>query len=95
MDVVLKPEMQQFIDEAVKAGRFSSFQEVIETALARLMMDPPDSEPLDSEDVAAIEEAEGQFARGEYFTSDQVRQHFRDRGVELRPSRLRGAPQPG
>jgi hypothetical protein len=37
---VEKPEIQEFIEEQVKAGRFSSPTEVIEAGIARLMLDP-------------------------------------------------------
>jgi putative addiction module CopG family antidote len=63
MYVALKPELERFIDEQVKAGRFESPAEVLEAGLARLMLDPPDE--LDEEDLAAIDESEAQIARGE------------------------------
>jgi Arc/MetJ-type ribon-helix-helix transcriptional regulator len=58
------PEIQDFIEKQVKAGRFSSAAEVIEAGVARLMLDPVDDE-LDDADLAAIEESEGQIERGE------------------------------
>jgi Arc/MetJ-type ribon-helix-helix transcriptional regulator len=64
MDVSLKPELQKFAEDQVSAGRFSSVTEVLEAGLARLMLDPL-SDELDAEDLAAIEESEGQIARGE------------------------------
>jgi putative addiction module CopG family antidote len=63
MNVALNPELERFVEEQVKAGRFASPAEVLEAGLARLMLDPPDE--LDDEDFAAIEESEGQIARGE------------------------------
>ena len=63
MDVSLKPELQKFIEDQVSTGRFSSATEVLEAGLARLMLDPPDE--LDAEDLAGIDESEGQIARGE------------------------------
>jgi putative addiction module CopG family antidote len=90
MDIPLKPELEKFIDDQVEVGRFTSAAEVVEAGLARLMLDPiEDAEPLDPEDIAAIEEAEAQFARGESLTVDQAREHFRRRGVDLRLPSLR------
>lgn len=64
MHVALKPELEKFVKDQVKAGRFASDNEVLEAGLARLMLDPPPDE-LDAEDLAAIEESEQQIARGE------------------------------
>ena len=61
---VEKPEIQDFIEKQVKAGRFSSAAEVIEAGVARLMLDPIDDE-LDEADLGAIEESEQQIERGE------------------------------
>jgi putative addiction module CopG family antidote len=64
MNVSLRPELERFVEDQVKAGRFASPAEVLEAGLARLMLDPPADE-LDAEDLAAIEESEVQIARGE------------------------------
>jgi Arc/MetJ-type ribon-helix-helix transcriptional regulator len=73
---VQKPEIQDFIEEQVKAGRFSSPTEVIEAGIARLMLDPADDE-LDDEDLAAIEESEEQIARGEDLDWNEVSANLR------------------
>ena len=59
-----KPALEQFIQELVASGRFSSEAEVIEAGLARLMLDPAPDE-LDAQDRAAIAESETQIARGQ------------------------------
>lgn len=65
MEILLtKPELEQFIDEQVKAGNFESAAEVVEAALSRLMLDPLPDEG-DEETSAAIERADGEFDRGE------------------------------
>ncbi len=76
MDVPLKPELKQFIDEQVKAGRFSSPAEVVEAGLARLMLDPEPDE-LAPDDLAAIEESEEQIARGQELDWRDVRTRLR------------------
>lgn len=78
MDVPLKPELKQFIDEQVKAGRFSSPAEVVEAGLARLMLDP-EPDKLDAADRAAIEESEQQIARGQDLDWRKVRAKLRGR----------------
>jgi antitoxin ParD1/3/4 len=64
MNVSLKPELEKFVQDQVRAGRFASPDEVLEAGLTRLMLDPSDEE-LDAEDLAAIEESEQQITRGE------------------------------
>lgn len=78
MDVPLKPELKQFIDEQVQAGHFSSPAEVVEAGLARLMLDPEPDE-LDAGDLAAIEVSEQQIARGEDLDWREVREKLRSR----------------
>ncbi|MEA2708625.1 MAG: Bacterial antitoxin of ParD toxin-antitoxin type system [Phycisphaerales bacterium] len=62
-----KPELAKFIDEKVKAGEFPSPEAVVENALA-LMME--NEETLSEGDIRAIDEAEGQFERGEFVEFD-------------------------
>jgi Arc/MetJ-type ribon-helix-helix transcriptional regulator len=64
MTVSLNPELQRFVEDQVKIGRFSSPAEVLEAGLARLMLDPP-PEQFDEADRAAILRSEQQIARGE------------------------------
>lgn len=63
MNVAIKPDLERYIEDQVKSGRFSSVSEVLEAGLARLMLDPAADE-LDSDDLAAIEESEQQIAEG-------------------------------
>jgi len=78
MNVSLKPELERFVEEQVKAGRFSSPAEVLEAGLARLMLDPLPDE-LDAEDLAAIAESEEQIARGEDLDWKEVSKELRRR----------------
>jgi Arc/MetJ-type ribon-helix-helix transcriptional regulator len=75
-----KAELEKFIDEQVRLGHFSSVNEVVEAALARLMLDPEPDE-LDAETLASIERAEAEFERGEDRPFEEVaadlrRKHF-------------------
>lgn len=78
MQVTLKPQTQRFIDEQVKAGRFASADELLEAGVARLMLDPEPHE-IDDETLAAIEESEEQFERGEGIPLEQAAAELRKR----------------
>lgn len=69
MTLSLDPELQKFIDEQIKAGHFSSPEEVIEAGLSSLMMQEPE---LDDATIAAIDEAEAQHERGEGIPLDEA-----------------------
>ncbi len=71
MNVRLRPDLQKFIDDEVKSGKFASADEVIEAALARLMLDPASGD-ADAETLAAIDEAEAQIDRGEGVSLDDA-----------------------
>jgi Arc/MetJ-type ribon-helix-helix transcriptional regulator len=64
-----KPELERFIAEQVKAGRFPSSDAAIEAAVERMMLAHEDAE-LSDEDVDAINESEEQFDRGEFVDFD-------------------------
>jgi Arc/MetJ-type ribon-helix-helix transcriptional regulator len=71
MEVRLPPELEQFVDDEVKSGNFVSRDEVIEPAVARLMLDPRGAS-LDPETLHTIEEAEEQFDRGDGIPLDEA-----------------------
>lgn len=83
MQIALSAELAAFVDEQVRAGRFSSATEVVEAALARMKAEPhePPDDPSEAETLAAIERAEAEFDRGEARPFDVVfdelrRKHF-------------------
>ncbi len=57
-----KPELEQFIAEEVKAGRFASPEAAVEAAVEEMMLSRGE---LDDETAAAINRAEEQIDRGE------------------------------
>jgi len=59
-----KPELKEFIEHEVKAGRFPSPEAAVEAAVERMMIEGEDDE-LDDETVAAINRAEEQIERGD------------------------------
>jgi putative addiction module CopG family antidote len=78
MTFTVKPQLEKFIDEQVKAGKFRSADEVIEAGLERLMTDP-ESEDLSEEDAVALETAFGQIDRGEIIDGEQFHAHLREK----------------
>ena len=64
MKLQLTPELERFIDQQVKAGRFASPDEVVEAGLARLMLDP-EPEALDPAEVEEVRASLKEMTRGE------------------------------
>jgi len=75
MNLALKPQIERFVEDQVRTGRFRSPEEVLEEAVVRMMSDP-DIE-LDEQTVAAINRAEEQFDRGEGIDFDQFAAEMR------------------
>ncbi len=78
MTVALKGEMERFVEDQVKAGRFSSAEDVVEAGLARLMLDSLENE-FGEEDITAINRSLEQVARGEDLDWKQVSADLRKR----------------
>jgi Arc/MetJ-type ribon-helix-helix transcriptional regulator len=58
-----RPELEQFIEEQVRLGRFPSAAAAVAAAVEEMMRSP--TAELDAETVAAINRAEEQIDRGE------------------------------
>ena len=73
MNVRLKPELEQFVEEQVKSGRFATVDDALNAAVARLQTDDQvvgDLEALRAEvDVGLAEADRGEFVE---FTADDV-----------------------
>jgi antitoxin ParD1/3/4 len=66
MDVQLDPELQRFINDQVRAGRYGSADDVVNEAVSRLRTeDELLGQELDDEEIAAIENGLSQLNRGE------------------------------
>jgi putative addiction module CopG family antidote len=76
MNISLKPELQRFIDEQIRSGRFTTPEDVIEAGLGRLRGDGF-GDFMPGEMDGLIQTAEAQFARGEGHSLEHVREHFR------------------
>jgi len=77
MKLALRPDIERFIDEQVKSGRFPSPESVIEAAVADMRDDQLIE--LDDATVDAINEAEAQADRGEGEDLDTFRDRMRQR----------------
>ena len=75
-----KPELEAFIEQQVKAGRYPTRDAAIEAAVERMMHE--DAE-LDEDTLAAIDLAEDQIDQG-------LHRDWKDVSAELRAKYLRG-----
>jgi Arc/MetJ-type ribon-helix-helix transcriptional regulator len=64
MNLRLRPELERFVDEQVKAGNYAPPEEVLEAGVARLMLDPA-GDQLDADDLRQIRTSLEQMRRGE------------------------------
>ena len=93
MTLELRPDLERFVDEQVKAGRYPTVAAVIEAALADMASaeaGPAETaggrpaDPLDAEDWAAIAESDAEFDRGEFVTLDDLKAEYEKRfGIRL------------
>jgi Arc/MetJ-type ribon-helix-helix transcriptional regulator len=58
-----KPELEKFIDDQVKAGRFATPEAAVEAAVQQMMIEQ--MRELDDETIDAINRAEEQIDRGQ------------------------------
>lgn len=82
MDVPLSPELEAYLAEQVRSGRFENASAVVEAAL-RLQRVQLETERLR----LRLEEAERQFESGEYVIADQayfkgLKQSIRERAAK-------------
>jgi Arc/MetJ-type ribon-helix-helix transcriptional regulator len=77
MHLSLRPDIQRFIDEQVKAGRYPTPEALVEAAVTDLK-ETEDAE-LDDATIAAINEAEEQADRGEGVDLDTFRAQMNKR----------------
>lgn len=59
-----KPDLEKFVEEQVRTGRFASAEDVIEAGLTHLMIDHVVGS-LDEEVIDAIDESERQIEKGQ------------------------------
>jgi putative addiction module CopG family antidote len=78
MNVSLRPELENFIKEQVKAGRYDTMDEAVNAAVARAKAEHELlSGELDEEDLTAIEEGLAQLNRGETRPWEEVKSELK------------------
>ena len=77
MNLSLSPDIQHFIQEQVRSGRFPSPEAVVEAAVGDLR--DASASGLDDATVEAINEAEAQADRGEGMELAPFREHISKR----------------
>ena len=78
MNLSLNPEVRQFIEECVRAGRYATAEDVVHEGVARLRSDEElAAEGLDDDTLATLEESDAQYERGEV-------RDWKDLSAELR-----------
>ena len=78
MNLSLSPDVQRFIEDKVRTGRYATAEDVIHAAISRLRRDEAiGHEELDEDDLAAIEEGLAQANRGEGRPWEEVRAELR------------------
>jgi antitoxin ParD1/3/4 len=81
MNVVLRPEQQQWLEELVEAGTYASVEEAVASILAQHM-------ELEIDDLEwakpLLDEAREQIARGEVLTLEEHRARMDERFGKLR-----------
>jgi Arc/MetJ-type ribon-helix-helix transcriptional regulator len=78
MNVAINPEYERFIEDQIKAGRFSSPAEALEAGIARLMMDA-EPDVLDVHDVSDIQTSLEQIHLGDVIDAKTVHAVLRER----------------
>ena len=68
-------DLERFITDQVRAGRFPSPEAAVKDAVRRAM--EAEAVELTDEDVAAIQESDAQFARGEGIPAEEVKSRLR------------------
>ena len=77
MHVKLTPEAEKFVQEQVRVGKFHSPDEVLDAAVARMMLESEDE--LDDVTIAAINRAEAQIDAGKGIDFEQFAAEMRKR----------------
>lgn len=80
MAIMLSPETQKLIEERMKLTGVSSPDELVRLALDTLdQIEGEAYEDLDPETLAAIDEAEAQYERGEWMSVDEAFSRLRQK----------------
>ncbi len=79
---VTKPELENYVHEQVKEGRFASPADVVEAAIARLMLEPEDVETFDENRLASLRRSHEQIVRGEVRPFEEAAAQLRQKHLD-------------
>lgn len=71
------PELQRFIEDQIKEGLFASASDLVEAAVARLMLDPELDEKFDDARLASVRKSQEQIIHGHVETFNQAADELR------------------
>ena len=78
MNLALSPEIQKFIEDRVRTGKYATPEAVVQDAIERLQTDEELAAlDLDDHTLAAIDEADRQYGRGEFVDLKDVAAELR------------------
>lgn len=72
-----KPELEQFVEAQIKEGRFESASDLVEAAIARLMLELQVDEEFDDSRMASIGRSQKQIACGQVRPFSVAAEEFR------------------
>jgi putative addiction module CopG family antidote len=81
MSVTLTPELEKYIDDQVKAGRYGSPEELLSAAILQLKQSEQVGAFAPGELDGLLAEGEADIGRGDTVDAEQVREHFRRRAA--------------
>lgn len=82
MSVTLTPELEKYIDDQVKAGRYGSPAELLSAAILQLRQSEQVGAFAPGELDCLLAEGEADIGRGDVVDMGQVREHFRLRATD-------------
>ena len=78
MTYKLSPQLEAYVQEQVKAGRFHSAEEAVQAGVARMMLDP-EPDVLDEQDIEDIKRSLEQIKRGQVIDATELHARLRKR----------------
>jgi Arc/MetJ-type ribon-helix-helix transcriptional regulator len=84
MTLTLTPETQRLVEEKLKDGSFTSFDQLVQAGLSTL---DQQSMELDEETLDAIDEAEDQIERGQVVSWEEVKKRLNARIEQMKAIR--------
>jgi antitoxin ParD1/3/4 len=87
MEIVLKPELQRYVEQQVRSGKYAAVEDVVAAALVRQMQDERLDQFLPGELDELLAAGEADLERGDVVTLEEAREHFRRRSDAKKDTR--------